>query len=126
MPFRPQSPLPALGDLELAVLEELWLAGEMTVKEMHDRIGEERGISPNTVQSAMDRLYRKKFLNRKKQGHAFRYAASTTREELIGGLINELVGRFGQSGDVAVSAFVNATEQWDDEELDRLEEALRL
>lgn len=125
MPFRPQNPLPALGDLEIAVMEALWMYGEMTVKTMHNRIGTSRGISANTVQSAMDRLYRKNLLSREKQGHAFCYSALSAREEIVGGLINELVGRFGDTGEVAVSAFVSATENWDDEELGRLEEALR-
>lgn len=125
MPFRTQSPVPPLGDLEIAVMEELWDNPDLSVKEMHDRIGVVRGISLNTVQSTMDRLFRKDLLSRTKQAHAFRYVPAVTREALVGNLINEVVGRFGGQDDVTVSAFMEATESWDDEQLDLLEKTLR-
>lgn len=125
MPFRPQSPLPPLGDLEIAVMEELWQTPDLSVKEMHHRIGKIRGISLNTVQSTMDRLFRKDLLSRTKQAHAFRYVPAVTRESLLGNLINEVVGRFGGQDEVAVSAFMEATESWDDAQLDLLEKTLR-
>lgn len=125
MAFRPQSPVPPLGDLEIAVMEELWRTGNLSAKDVHERIGVSRGISLNTIQSTLDRLFRKHLLKREKQSHAFRYASNVSKEALVGSLITEVVGRFGGQDEVAVSAFMEATESWDEDQLDLLEKTLK-
>jgi predicted transcriptional regulator len=59
-----------LGELESAVLERLWSAGPEDVKAVHQAVGARRGITLNTVQSTMERLYRKGLLARDKVSHA--------------------------------------------------------
>ena len=75
---------PYLGSLELAVLEELWAQSGQDAKAVHRRIGKRRGISLNTVQSTLERLFRKGFLKREKVSHAFLYMPAVKREELMG------------------------------------------
>jgi predicted transcriptional regulator len=117
--------LPRLGELEIAVLESLWQAGEASVREVHERVGQPRGISANTVQSALERLFRKGLLERRKHGHAFHYVAAVGREQLVAGLMAELVGRFGGDPVGSLTAFVSHAEGLDDAALDRLELALQ-
>lgn len=117
--------MPLLGDLEVAVLESVWSSGECSAKEVYDRVGVKRGISLNTVQSALDRLYRKRLLSRRKQSHAFRYVARVEREELVASYIRDTLGRFGGDAAASLAAFVDAAEDLDDATLDRLEDALR-
>jgi predicted transcriptional regulator len=117
--------MPSLGDLEVAVLETVWSSPESSAKEVHDVIGVQRGISLNTVQSTLDRLYRKQLLSRRKQSHAFRYVARVQREELVAAYIRETLGRFGGDAAASLAAFVDATEELDDDTIDRLEAALR-
>jgi predicted transcriptional regulator len=73
-------PLPPIGDLELAVLEYLWVNQEADVVETHAALGKKRGISANTVGSALERLCRKGLLSRAKLSNAYRYRPSIDRE----------------------------------------------
>jgi len=125
---RPRSsafPVPSLGELELAMLEHVWQAGEVTAKEAHAELGIARGISLNTVQSTLERLARKALLERRKAGHAYRYSARVSREELIADLVGGVVGRL--QGDAAASfmAFLDSVDELDEQALDRLEAELR-
>ncbi|SDJ51213.1 BlaI/MecI/CopY family transcriptional regulator [Microbulbifer yueqingensis] len=121
----PAKPTPALGDLEVAVLEIVWETPECSAKEVHERIGRQRGISLNTVQSTLERLHRKELLARGKRGHAYRYSACVERERLIASYIRETLGRFGGDAVASLAAFVDAAEDIDEASLARLEEELR-
>nr|WP_223165095.1 BlaI/MecI/CopY family transcriptional regulator [Massilia frigida] len=116
------SQFPALGDLEKAVLDDLWSHVSGDAKEVHARVGVARGISPNTVQSTLERLYRKSLLTREKISHAYVYSPRVQREELMGAMIADLVGTLGkaQSGSM-LSAFVDFAVRADQSNLDRLE-----
>ena len=113
---------PYLGELELAVLKELWAQGACDTKTVHRRIGDRRGISVNTVQSTLERLYRKDLLSRKKVSHAYVYAPSVRREQLMERLIEDVVETFsaGRSAPM-LAAFVDLAAKVDEENLARLE-----
>lgn len=117
--------IPALGNLEIAVLEHVWQVSDVSAKEAYAAIGAARGISVNTVQSTLERLFRKKLLKRTKAGHAFRYSTQVLKEHLIAGLINEVLGRFDNDPASSVAAFVEAAERLDEEALQVLEVELK-
>lgn len=123
--FPAKSSVPTLGDLEIAVLEHVWQAVDVSAKEAHAAIGAARGISINTVQSTLERLYRKALLTRTKSSHAFRYAPRLSREQVVAGLINDVLGRFGGNTASSLAAFVEAAERLDDEALRALEVELK-
>lgn len=116
---------PPLGDLEVQVLELLWAGDPLSAKEAHARVGNSRGISLHTVQSAMDRLYRKELLAREKVGHAYRYHPLVQRESLLASLINDVFGRFQSDAAASAAAMFNAAEEMDPETLDWLEKRIR-
>ncbi len=98
----------SLGDLERAVLECLWAEGARTPNEVHAAIGESRGISVNTVSSALKRLFEKELLHREKVSHSYTYSAAVTREELQRQLIGALSTQFEEEdGYSFISAFVD-------------------
>ncbi|WP_300524412.1 BlaI/MecI/CopY family transcriptional regulator [Alcanivorax sp.] len=117
--------VPALGELELTVLNLLWENPGLSPKSVHAVIGAERGISVNTVQSTLDRLYKKQLLTREKQGYAYHYTAIVERDSLIANMISDVMGRFQLDGAASIAAFVQATESLADEDLARLEEEIR-
>jgi predicted transcriptional regulator len=69
-----------IGRLELAVLDRLWSGGPADVKSVHADVGAARGLTPNTIQSTLERLHRKGLAERSKEGRAYRYAARVSRE----------------------------------------------
>jgi len=118
-------PLPPLGELELAVLEHLWTEGEATVADVHMAVGKPRRSSKNTVGSAMERLYRKRLLRRRKVSHAYVYAPAIERERFHVRRMAEAAGGVDALRDAGVlAAFVDVLAE-DEETLDELSALIR-
>jgi predicted transcriptional regulator len=69
-----------LGPLEQQLLKRIWARGNATVRELVD-VGD-LDIAYTTVMTTLDRLYKKKLLDRAAEGRAFRYSPRVTKEEL--------------------------------------------
>lgn len=113
--------VPALGDLERAVLEYLWREGEADVPTTHAELGPTRGIRPNTVGSALERLYRKRLVERRKVSHRYRYWAVIDRATFHSRLVLDAVDGGEALKDTGVlAAFVDAVGDIDEATLDDL------
>ena len=111
-----------LGELERAVMTRLWDHGPSDVKAVHRAVGEKRGITLNTVQSTMERLFRKGLLRREKVSHAFLYAPTVSHAEYGTALVHDLMKQVGAPGaEPVLSAFVEYAARNGEENLDRLE-----
>lgn len=114
--------MPRLGDLELAVLEHLWRTNEADVLQTHAAIGKRRGISPNTVGSALERLHRKGLVARQKVSHAYRYQPRLSRDDFAARRMLDAVGGSRALADAGLlAAFVDLIADEDQAFLDRLE-----
>lgn len=72
-----------ITETELALLRQLWRRDEATIRELTDALYPDGGHSHYaTVQSLLDRLQGKGFVDREKDGRVNRYRASVTRAEL--------------------------------------------
>lgn len=90
-------------------------------KAVHDALGKRRGITLNTVQSTLKRLFEKGLLERDKVSHAHVYRPKLSREEFQTSALGELVDELmGQKAEAMLSAFVDLTEQAGPEHLERL------
>ncbi len=111
-----------LGELEKLVLQHIWEAGEVDAKQVHAHFETIRGGKLNTIQSTLDRLFKKRVLSREKQGHAFLYRAAVDRNTFIGQLINDIASDFGSSNESPLlAAFSSLASELDSNELDELE-----
>jgi predicted transcriptional regulator len=111
-----------LGDLETAVMEHCWTAGASDARSVHRAVGAPRGITLNTIQSTMKRLYAKGLLARDKVSHAHVYAPRVSRQEFqrhVLGEIATLLSRNETAGMLA--AFVDLAERAGEDTLERLE-----
>lgn len=114
-----------LGELEKQVLQYLWNTQEADVKQVHAVLGLTRGISLNTIQSTLDRLFKKDLLNRTKQGHAYFYFAKVDRDALVAKLISNVTSDFVAEGEHSlIAAFSSASSNLDDAQLDKLEQLI--
>lgn len=114
-----------LGELETAVMEVLWRAPGQTVNEVEEHLRQRRGSAHTTVLTTLDRMHRKGYLLREKQGKAFVYTPRYTREEFERGLAQEVLGALlGQFTEPALSAFVDLVGE-DAGALNQLEEMIR-
>lgn len=113
---------PVLGELESLVMDYFWREAEGDAKAVHMALGTRRGITLNTIQSTMKRLYEKGLLARDKVSHAHVYRARVSRDAFHRSLLGALVdGMFQHEGDGLVAAFVDLTERAGPEHLARLE-----
>lgn len=92
-----------------------------TVREVFDELAREREIAYTTVMSTMDNLHSKGWLARERDGKAYRYWATLSREEHSARLMREALDGGGHS-DLVLSHFI---EQISAEESERLRAALR-
>lgn len=114
-----------LGALEMAVMEQVWAHGPADVKAVHRAIGARRSITANTVQSTMERLYRKGVLAREKVSHAYVYAAARSREDVTAAVVSEVVGKLARGEtDAMLAAFVDVAARTGDKTLARLEKLI--
>jgi len=81
---------PTLGDQELALLRYVAANAPVTVGETATGYGEDNGLARNTVETMMERLRKKSFLTRSRDGGVFRYSPAVDPQELSA----SLVGRF--------------------------------
>ncbi len=104
-------------------MNRLWTGGPQDVKACHLTIGPSRRITHNTVQSTMERLFRKGLLRRDKVSHAYVYEAALSREEYGTQLARAvLAAAVGNVAPVSLlAAFVDLAERTGDEGLARLE-----
>lgn len=111
-----------LGELESAVMEYLWSGGEGEAKAVHGAIGKRRGITLNTIQSTLKRLFEKGLLERDKVSHAHVYRPRVSRVDFQQSALGEVVGALMRGeADAMVSAFVHLAERAGPEHLATLE-----
>ncbi|MGC0251366.1 BlaI/MecI/CopY family transcriptional regulator [Pseudactinotalea sp. Z1748] len=83
----------AMGELESAIMAQLWAAdGPCTVREVHEALTPDRPLAYTTVMTVLDRLAKKGLLTQERQGRAFRYSPSRTREQLTADLMLDALG----------------------------------
>ena len=116
-----------LGTLEREVMAVVWKAGEINVREACERL--DSSVAYTTVMTTMDRLFKKRLLDRRKVGRAFVYTATATRDEMEGAVATELVQnllqRHGGEPLPLLSSLVDAVSDRDRALLDDLERLIR-
>jgi predicted transcriptional regulator len=110
------------GDLEAVVMQLVWDSGQpVTVRDLFDELRQERAIAYTTVMSTMDNLHRKGWLDRVKDGKAYRYTPTASREEYSARLMREALAGGGDT-EAVLSHFVA---QMDGEESELLQAVVR-
>ena len=100
------TPLVALGQLERAVMGQLWASGApLTVREVHERL--DRELAYTTVMTVLGRLAKKGLVRQERDGKAYRYAAASTREQLAASIMLDALGDVGDDREAALVAFVD-------------------
>lgn len=110
------------GDLEAVVMDRTWAHdAPVTVREVFDDLVADRDIAYTTVMSTMDNLHRKGWLERERDGKAYRYRPTMTREERSAKLMRDAF-HSGGDADLVLNHFL---QQMNAEESAQLRAALR-
>ena len=108
--------LPALGERELDIMQQLWRLGSATVGEVHQGLGD--GVAYNTVQTMLNRLEEKGLVRRDASDRAHRYRPLLKEQTAVGGAIRRLATRFFDGSAEALAT--RLVEELDEEEIERL------
>ena len=125
--FRPDlaGPESVLGDLETAVMEVCWRLESFGIKDVHTRLAEQRPVAYTTVQTTIERLYRKGMLKRTGRGRTFTYAPAVARDEFLKGITKHVLDSlFGNFAEPTVASLVDILSEQEPEQVDRLLEAI--
>lgn len=88
-----------LGQLEAVVMQRLWSVDHpVSVREVLEDLQRERGIAYTTVMTVLDNLHGKGLVRREKQGRAYLYAPTLSREEHTAGLLDQVLSLSGDRG----------------------------
>ena len=90
---RPGSEHPT--QLELEILKVLWEESPLPVREVRARLETQaqRPLAHSSVITMLNIMFDKGFLNRKKVGKSFLFSPKVRKEEVAGGIMNDLLSR---------------------------------
>lgn len=116
-----------LGHLESDIMEIIWAGGEMTVRQVYEKLRLKRKIAYTTVMTVMSRLADKGLLRKMKEGASFVYRATSSREEFtrltVKKVIRELLDDFAAP---AISQFLEFIEGEKIENIEELSKLIKL
>jgi predicted transcriptional regulator len=96
-----------LGELERSIMDILWAeSSPLTAREV-GRLIADRDLAPTTVMTVLDRLTRKGFLRRTRDGRAWRYEPAESRDSYVAELMLEALGMTGDRS-AALTRFAQA------------------
>jgi predicted transcriptional regulator len=95
-----------LGDLERAIMEVLWQTdSSLTVRQVSN--GLPQNLAHTTVMTVLDRLAKKGFARRERDGRAWRYRPAATREAYVAELMLTALEQTGDR-DAALARFAQS------------------
>ncbi|WP_078625343.1 BlaI/MecI/CopY family transcriptional regulator [Streptomyces iakyrus] len=108
------------GELEAAIMDAVWAAGKpLRVREVLERLSRNPEPAYNTVHTVTEILHRKGWLSKEKDGRAFRYGATRSREDYVAGLMGEVLA-VAENRTATLARFVQQMPHGEAEELHRL------
>ena len=114
-----------LGPLEAEIMDAVWDAGEVTVRDVHNTLNAGHPIAYTTVMTTLGRLTDKGLLRRIEDQPAHRYSAVVSRDQYASSTVKSVVDwLLGHFPDPAVAYFIDRVEDEDDEVIDRLRAAI--
>lgn len=113
-----------LGHLEARIMDAVWNLEQPTVQDVCDRLGSRANY--RTVMTVMNRLVKKGLLRRYKEGRAFRYVPSETREAFLESVSQQVVrGLLDDFGELALAQFVDVLDEIPAEQIEALRELIQ-
>ena len=106
------------GDLEAKLMEAVWALDRPNVKDVIDFLGGD--LNYKTTMTVLNRLVEKNILERHKAGRFFVYTPTTSRDELLANVFDQMVrGMFGDEfRQIALAQMVETAEALDPSLLD--------
>jgi len=109
-----------LGDLQLAILRELWVRDEATVTAVHEALRPERGLAPTTIATMLTKMEKRSLVTHRVEGRQFVYRAVVARDDVERSMVAELVDRLFLGDPAALVNRLLEEGSFGDDELSRI------
>ncbi len=114
-----------LTEQELEIMKIVWELGPVTVRQVYEKLHEQREIAYTTVLTMMQVLERKGRLEKSLDEKAHVYKPVEAKQKVIGGMVQEFLNRvFNGSAEPLLMQLLD-DDKLTAEEIDRLRKALR-
>lgn len=115
-----------LDDLQLRIMQVLWKAGEAGVSDIQEQLKaqEERELAITTLNTVLQRLYKRGIVNYRKEGRQYIYRAEVSEKETQSSMASSLIDRlFKGKSSVLVNHLLESS-AFDSDELEELKQRI--
>ena len=116
---------PPLGEQQLELLKYLADHAPVSVREMSEQFGEERGLARTTVLTMMEKLRLKGYVVRKRDGRVWKYSPAIAKADVMQQLVRGFVERTLGGSIAPFVAYLTKSETLRPEEIADLERMVR-
>lgn len=113
-----------LGDLQIAIMREIWRRGEASVADVHASLEEERGLAPTTIATMLKKMEAKGVVTHRTEGRRFIYRPTVSEADVRRTMVGDLTERLFRGEVTALVSHLLAEHEIDPDELARLEALL--
>ena len=114
-----------LGDLQLAILRELWGREEATVAEVHKALHRKRRLALTTIATMLRKMEERRLVRHRTEGRQFIYRAAVKEDEVHRNLVADVVDRVFAGDASALVSHLLEEEALDGEELAEIKSLIR-
>ncbi len=116
--------LTPLGETEMEVLHHVWKLEEATVKQVRNRILEDREVAYTTIMTVMKNLADKGYLKYRKDGLSYVYSPAIEPESVRFNLVNDLVKKVFKGSPQELIQTLVKSEDLSDEDRDQIKDMI--
>ncbi len=117
-------PSPTVTDAERAILEVLWDAGEASVREVADTLSASKPVAYTTVLTMLGILNKKHLVEFRREGRAFIYRATVSRDEVRTQALDNLLRQFFDDSPEVLALHLVEKHALDTDDLARLQDRI--
>jgi BlaI family penicillinase repressor len=114
-----------LTEQELEIMKIVWELGSATVRQVYEKLLEQREIAYTTVLTMMQVLERKGRLSKSPEEKAHVYKPAEENQKVIGGMVQEFLNRVFNGSAEPLLLHLLEDERLSPQEIDRLRKSLR-
>lgn len=96
------------SETELEILKRFWRDGELSAREVHDRIAPDLDWTPSTTRTVLERMRAKRLLSRREVHGVVVYAHVQPKVQILGRLMRRLSDLLELDGALPAAAFAGS------------------
>lgn len=114
------------GPLEAQIMDILWAAPDLSIKDVQIRLGKDKDLNFNTVMTVMNRLIDKGVLTKTVKGRTSFYRTLESKERFLENQSKEISHNLVEDfGPLVVSHMLDGLDEADPELLEKLEQKIK-